>query len=102
MNFDWTDFLFGRGAEILALATRYLVPLLAVLILLRCMRSMLSERYEPETWAYLYLPDETLLPLRHWECILGRARSCDARLESDTVQKTHAVLMRSADGDWRV
>lgn len=102
MDFDWTDILFGRGAEMLALATRYLVPLLAVLILLRCVRSMLSERYEPETWGYLYLPDETLLPLRHWECILGRARSCDARLSSDTVQKTHAVLMRSADGDWRV
>lgn len=102
MDFDLTDILFGRGAELFALATRFVVPLLAVLILLRCVRSMLSERYEPETWAYLYLPGEIMVPVKHWECIIGRARSADACIESDAVQKTHACLMRSAEGDWTV
>lgn len=99
---ELTDFLFGRGAEMFALLTRYLVPLLAVLILLRCVRSMLSERYEPETWAYLYLPGEIMLPLKHWECILGRSASADACVRSESVQKTHACLMRSPEGEWTV
>ncbi len=102
MSFELTDLLFGHGAEMLALATRYLAPLLAVLILLRCVRSMLSERYEPETWGYLYLPGEIMIPLRHWECILGRSRSADACIDSPGVAKTHACLMRSAEGEWTV
>lgn len=102
MTFELTDFLFGRGAEIFARTTRFLVPMLAVLILVRCVRSMLSEHYEPETWGYLYLPGEIMIPLRHWECIIGRARSADACIDSDAVQKTHACLMRSAEGDWTV
>lgn len=102
MSFELTDLLFGHGAEIFALATRYLAPLLAVLILLRCVRSMLSERYEPETWGYLYLPGEIMIPLRHWECILGRSRSADACIEAPSVAKTHACLMRSAEGEWTV
>ena len=102
MNFELTDLLFGHGAEIFALATRYLTPLLAVVILLRCVRSMLSERYEPETWGYLYLPGEIMVPLKHWECIIGRSRSADACIDSPGVAKTHACLMRSAEGEWTV
>ena len=37
--------------------TKCILPLLALWILLRCVRSMLRGRYEPETWGYLGLPD---------------------------------------------
>ena len=61
---------------------------------------MLRERYEPETWAYLYLPGEIMVPLRHWECIIGRARSADACIEHESIDTVHACLIRSADGTW--
>ena len=51
---------------------------LAVMILLRCARSMLRERYEPEVWAYLETADGQREPLRHWECVLGRAAAVAA------------------------
>ena len=31
--------------------SKYILPALALWVLLRCLRSMLRERYEPETWA---------------------------------------------------
>ena len=64
---DILSLVFGNSALMLARVSRYIAPLVAVLILIRCVRSMLSERYEPETWAYLYLPGEIMVPLRHWE-----------------------------------
>lgn len=97
-----STWLFGESAAALAGLTRFVTPVLALLILLRCVRSMLSERYEPETWAYLFLPGEVMVPLRHWECILGRAPSSDAVVEHPSVEKMHACLIRDVDGRWRV
>ena len=51
--------------------TKYLLPILALWILLRCIRSMLREKYEPETWAWLLDEDGAALPVSHWESIIG-------------------------------
>lgn len=99
---DITTFILGQSAAFLANISRYVAPLLAVIIVVRCIRSMLRERYEPETWAYLYLPGDVMLPLRHWECIIGSARSVDACIEHPSLQKLHACLVRSAAGEWTV
>ena len=99
---DITELLFGGFAPTLANIARYIVPLLCLAIVIRCVRSMLRERYEPETWAYLYLPGDIMVPLRHWECIIGRARSTDACIEHGSIDKLHACLIRSADGTWTV
>ena len=99
---DLSLILTGDSAETLALASRYILPLLAVVILVRCMRSMLRERYDAETWGYLYLPGEIMVPLKHWECLIGRSRSVDAAIDSPGVARTHACLMRNARGDWKV
>ena len=61
---DITELLFGGSADMLANLSRYVVPLLSVLILARCVRSMLRERYDPETWAYLYMSGDVMMPLR--------------------------------------
>ena len=99
---DLTDFLFGGSSAWLADLSRYIAPLLALIIVVRCVRSMLRERYEPETWAYLYLAGDVMIPLRHWECILGRAPSVDACIDHPTLEKLHACLIRSAAGEWTV
>lgn len=97
-----TELIFGSSGAMLADLSRYIAPILALLIVVRCVRSMLRERYEPETWAYLYLPGEVMVPLRHWECILGRAKSADACIEHSSIDKLHACLIRDADGQWTV
>ena len=67
---------------------------LAVLLLWRCARPLLKFRREPETWAWLVMPDGNQLPLTHWENILGRAKGCDIVVDFPTVSRTHAVLTR--------
>ena len=94
--------IFGQTAPMLARMSRFILPLVAMLIVFRCVRSMLRERYEPETWAYLYLTGNVMVPLRHWECILGRARSVDGRMDDPSVERLHACVIRSAEGDWTI
>lgn len=90
---------FGRSFVTI---TRCVLPLLALWILLRCVRSMLHQRHEPEIWGYLTLPDGTRQPLLHWENILGRAKSTDIVVAYPTVSRVHASLIRSDRGIWTV
>ena len=99
---EFTELIFGGNAAVLANISRYIAPVLALIIVVRCVRSMLRERYEPETWAYLFLPGEVMVPLRHWECIIGRAKSADACIDHESIEKLHACLIRDADGAWTV
>ena len=74
---------------------------LSLAILLRCIRSLLRERYEPEIWGTLAVGDTTL-PICHWESLIGRSRSADLRLPLERLQRVHAVLTRSDRGEWRI
>ena len=80
---------------------KYGIFLLSVAIIVRCIRSMLSERYEPEVWAYISRKKE-LYPICHWENILGRSPFSDIRIDSPSMSRVHAVLTRSDRGVWRV
>ena len=99
---DILTLVFGKAGPMLADISRYILPLVALAIITRCVRSMLRERYEPETWAYLYLIGNVMVPLRHWECILGRAKSVDGQVDDPSVEKMHACLIRDPKGDWTV
>ncbi len=99
---DIVTLIFGKAGPMLANISRYILPLVALAIVARCVRSMLRERYEPETWAYLYMVGNIMVPLRHWECILGRARSVDGQVDDPSVEKLHACLIRDPRGDWTV
>lgn len=80
--------------------TRFMLPIAAIAILTRCAYSMLRERYEPEVWGYLDLPDGSRVPLRHWECTVGSARASDVSLDSASVEGTQLVLIRDEFGNW--
>ena len=82
-------------------ASKGILLLLSVAILLRCLRSMLRERYDPETWAYLRYGKERF-PVQHWEVIIGRAPDADVCIPLREVARTHAILRRSEKGEWRV
>ena len=85
-----------------AAGAKWILPALALWILARCVRSMLRERYEPEVWAWLEASDGSRAALKHWECIVGSAKSCDVVIDRKSVQKTHAALLRSGSGQWRL
>lgn len=81
---------------------RFVFPILALLILVRAIRSLLSVPHMPEVWGYLSLPNGGEEPLTHWENTVGRAGSCDVTLNYPTVSRQHAALIRSEDGAWTV
>lgn len=80
--------------------SRYLLAVLALHILYRCVRSMLRERYEPEVWAYFLFPDGRRAPVRSWENTVGRSRFSDVVIPEPTVSRSHAALIRGGDGLW--
>lgn len=88
--------------NILIFIIRYILPVLACWIVIRCVRSMLSEKYDPEIWGYFLYPDGTSAPLNHWECLIGRTRSADITVSSSDVSRIHAVMIRNDKGIWKV
>ena len=81
---------------------RYCVPVIAALLLLRCIKPLLTFRREPEIWAWLNMEDGTQIPITHWENVIGRSRSCDVTISFPTVSRNHAVLTRYDDGSWTI
>ena len=90
------------GALQLDGALRYVFPLLALVILIRCGKSLLMFRREPEVWAWLAGPTGDRIPVMHWESLIGRGKGCDVTLEYPTISRTHAVLTRYDDGSWTI
>ncbi|MBR7009423.1 MAG: FtsW/RodA/SpoVE family cell cycle protein [Oscillospiraceae bacterium] len=97
---------FFRGPEGFTLLSVYhavlrlSLPVLALFIVVRSAKSLLGFRREPEVWAWLRLATGELLPVTHWENLLGRKKSADIVLDFATVSKNHAVLTRLDDGGW--
>lgn len=81
---------------------RVAMPVMAMVVLIRCGKSLLGFRREPEVWAWLRMPTGDLLPVTHWENLIGRKKSADIVLDVATVSKNHAVLTRQDDGGWTV
>ena len=81
---------------------RLALPVLTVLLLLRCFLPLLTFRREPEIWAWLNLSDGTQIPVTHWETVIGRSKSCDVTFGLGTVSRNHAVLTRYDDGSWTI
>ena len=86
--------------EALLLLSRGVLLLCSLCVLVRCLRSMLRERYDPETWGYLRRGKETF-PLTHWEILLGRSRSADVSFDVPKLRRFAAVLRRDDKGSWR-
>lgn len=89
-------------ANVFCTVLRFLVPILAILIIWRCAKPLLRFRREPETWAWLVMPDGQQLPVTHWESIIGRSKGCDIIVNVPSISKNHAVLTRYDDGSWSV
>ena len=81
---------------------RWIAPLLAIVLLIRCGRPLLTFRREPEIWAWLCLESGKKLPITHWENVIGRSKRSDIVIDFPTISRTHGVLTRYDDGSWTV
>ncbi len=97
--------LFTEHATVYGLyvsAARIVLALLALVIVVRCLRSLLTGKPENETWCYLDVPSKGLhLPVSHWENVIGRSKNSDIQLDFPTVSRIHAALIRKEDG-WQI
>ena len=81
---------------------RYAVPLVGLLLILRCGVPLLTFRREPEIWAWLNMAGGRQVPITHWENVIGRSKSSDVTIDLSTVSRNHAVLTRYDDGSWSI
>jgi len=92
----------GDYAVIATMIIRFILPALAILIIVRCAKSLLREKSESEIWGQLRLPNGSILDLNHWENVIGRAKSSDVYADYPTISRNHAALIRDDKGNWRV
>jgi len=81
---------------------RWVIPVLTLLILVRCIKPLLFFRREPEIWAWLCIKNGENIPITHWENLIGRHKKSDIVIDLPTVSRTHAVLTRYDDGSWTI
>jgi len=101
------DGAYGEGISALesffpyfTFLSRFILPILSLIILARCLTSLLREKYEPEIWAYLSLPNASRIALYHWENIIGRSNSADVVLNYPTLSRNHVALIRDDKAKW--
>lgn len=98
-----TDFINSFASNMGALYTtvvRWVFVFLALYILLMPIKSLLRSKNPAEIWGYLSLPGDIATPLRHWENVIGRAKSCDVNIDVMSVSRNHATLVRDNEGQW--
>ena len=77
---------------------RYLLPIFALLVLVRCGKSLLREKFEPEEWGILTMAGGIKYTLYHWENTIGRAKSSDVCINYPTVSRSHGAIIRDSGG----
>lgn len=79
--------------------SRYLLPLLTVMILTKCVLALLLGHPSEKIYGYIIdMVDGERYPLNMWETSIGRSNSCDIVVGYDTVSRFHAVISRRIDG----
>ncbi len=79
--------------------SRYLLPFLTFVILIKCMLSLLFGHPKEKTYGYIIDSiDGERYPLNMWETSIGRSNSCDVIVGYDTVSRFQAVISRRIDG----
>lgn len=99
------DFVSNNTADFFSYFTfviRFILPVLAIIIVYRCVKSLLTGEDDFEEWGYLSLPNGAKISLNHWENIIGRSKSSDVYMEYPTLSRSHAAVIRDIKGQWRI
>lgn len=100
--FQWITGGSASFGEVYIVLIRFVMPVLAIGIVLSVIWRMIRVKNPTETWGYLYSDELGRFPIRHWECTVGRARHCDIIVKFATVSRTQCAFLRDDDGNWFV
>jgi len=92
---------FNEAARYYTLFARWIFPILAAVIIARCILPLLRTRKRNIAYGYLQMPTGDRLPLLHWENSIGRSKISDIVVDLPVVSRSHAVLTLR-DGIWSV
>ena len=84
----------GDISTIVTSIARFVFPLLAIVIFVRCLLPLMSGGRQPAPWAYLVLQGGDVRPLSHWENSVGRSNSCDVVINLNVISRIHAVIVK--------
>ena len=86
----------------LGAAGRIVLPVIAVILVLRCTLSLIRNRPRNKPMGILVnAVNGDKIFLDKWETSIGRSKSCDITLAYGTVSRFHAVISRRRNG-WTV
>ena len=89
-------------AEMYCQMVRWIMPVLALMILTSILRSMIRVKNPKERWGYLYSPELGRFPVTHWETLIGKGRNCDIIVPFMTISKVHCALIFDGVKKWRL
>lgn len=89
----------GMGVLFTAIV-RWVFVLLALFVVIRAIKSLLTTKNPSEVWAYVQVDGIENYPLTHWENVIGRHKHSDIQLNDDQVSRNHGTLTRTPEGKW--
>lgn len=93
--------LHTSAVELYTLVVRWLFPILAITIFLRCILPPLQDRKGKPVWGYLYLVNGMRIPITSWENLIGRGKYSDIVINVPFISRSHAVLTYHNDA-WSI
>lgn len=88
-------------AEFYTFVVRWIFPVLAAAILIRCVLPLLRDGGSSRIWGFLEIKDAYRIPIMHWENSIGRSKLSDIVINLPFVSRSHAVLSFGETG-WTI
>ena len=85
--------------EFITLFSRFTIPLITVIILVKCIMTLLLGHPPEKTYGYIInMMTGERYALNMWETSIGRSPSCDIVINHDLIPRFQAVITRRIDG----
>lgn len=107
----WADGVIAGIAEYLSnpiefvefytFVVRWIFPVLAVAIFVRCILPLLRNGGTNRIWGFLEIKDAYRIPIMHWENSIGRSKLSDIVINLPFISRSHAVLSFGENG-WNI
>ncbi len=87
--------------DVYTFVARWIFPVLAVLIFVRCVLPLLHSGGSARVWGFLEVKGAYRIPVMHWENSIGRSKLSDIVINLPFISRSHAVLSFGENG-WTV
>ncbi len=87
--------------EFYTFVVRWIFPVLAAAILIRCILPLLRGGGTARIWGFLEIKNAYRIPVMHWENSIGRSKLSDIVINLPFISRSHAVLSFGENG-WTI